>query len=387
MLKTRLTILFAGMIAADPHQGGATWAVLQYLLGLKELGHEVVFVEPISAAAIRPARCRLQDSLNAEYFREVAADFAFADRAALLLDGTRETGGIPYDLLRAFAGRADVLLNVSGMLADQELIRTIPLRVYLDLDPGFVQLWHATQGIDMRFEGHTHFATVGLSIGTPFCDVPTCGRDWLTTLQPIVLTHWPRARVIRYNALTTVGNWRGYGSVEHDGRFYGQKAHSLRELMALPKVTAERFLLAMAIHPDEVSDLTSLSENGWDLVDPLAVAGTPSLYREFVQHSKGEFGVAKSGYVKSRCGWFSDRSICYLASGRPVIAQDTGFSQHLPVGEGLLPFETIDDAVDCISTINSDYVFHSRAARTLAETCFSSDRVLNSLLQRVGAIS
>jgi hypothetical protein len=228
---------------------------------------------------------------------------------------------------------------------------------------------------------------VGMSIGSPSCRVPTCGRHWIATLQPIVLSHWPPAQEIRYNALTTVGNWRGYGSIEHDGEFFGQKAHSLRTFMALPQRTDENFLLALAIHPDETSDLRALSQHGWQLADPREVASTPARYRDFIQRSKGELGIAKSGYVTSKCGWFSDRSVCYLASARPVIAQDTGFSRHLPTGEGLFAFETMDDAVQCIVALNEDYVGHASAARRLAETHFQSEKVLAHLLQRVGALA
>jgi hypothetical protein len=271
------------------------------------------------------------------------------------------------------------------MLTDEELTEHIPLRIYLDLDPAFTQLWHATQGIDMRFAGHNRFVTVGQAIGRPYCDVPTCGLEWIPTLQPVVLEYWPAAGRITRNALTTVANWRGYGSIEHEGVFYGQKAHSLRELVTLPTLTEERFELALAIHPEEVKDLAALRSNGWHLIDPARVARTPTSYWRFVQGSKAEFGIAKSGYVASRCGWFSDRSACYLASGRPVIAQETGFSRFLPTGAGLFAFETTEEVLAGIETINGDYERHSRAARAVAEEHFDSDKVLGRLLWRVGA--
>jgi hypothetical protein len=202
------------------------------------------------------------------------------------------------------------------------------------------------------------------------------------------LEHWPVAgpSVADANAaLTTVGNWRGYGSIEHGGVVYGQKAHSLRLLLSLPTRTRERFLLALAIHPDERQDLDALAANGWQLADPAEVAGTPARYRSFIQGSKAELGIAKSGYVNSRCGWFSDRSICYLASGRPVLAQETGFSGFLPTGAGLFAFETAEDVLAAIEAMNGDYPYHARVARALAEEHFDSDKVLTRLLQRVGA--
>lgn len=387
MEPTKLTILLSGMIAAVPQQGGATWAVLQYLLGLKRLGHEVYFVEQLPEAALRPSEVPLVRSINAAYFRQVAAEFGFEQSSALLLAGTHQTVGLPYADLRQSARRADVLINISGMLTDETLMRDIPLRVYLDLDPAFVQLWHAAQGIDMRFAGHTHFVTIGLAIGGPGCDVPTCGRCWITTLQPVVLARWPVAGRVTYDALTTVANWRGYGSIEHAGVFYGQKAHALRQFIDLPMLTEEQFMLALAIHPDESRDLAALASNGWHLLEPTRVACTPADYQRFIQGSKAEFGIAKSGYAAARCGWFSDRSVCYLASGRPVIAQETGFSRFLPTGAGLFAFETRDGVLASIEALKCDYPRHSLAARAIAEEHFDSDKVLTRLLQRIGAIS
>jgi hypothetical protein len=382
---TGLSIVVSGMIAADPCQGGATWAVLQYILGLKQLGHDVTFIEPLKKAALRPEAAPLSESRNGVYFREVMQDFGLVESAALLLADTSETLGPDYRQLLQITRRADVLLNISGMLEDPELIGRIPVRVYIDLDPAFNQLWQAAQGIDMRFSAHNRFVTVGQAIGQDGCAVPTCGVAWIPTLQPVVLRHWPPANAIIDDAFTTVGHWRAYGSIEHQGVFYGQKAHSLRRFMELPGMTSAKFMLALAIHLDETNDLALLHSNSWGLLDPGQVAGTPQSYREFIQGSRAEFGLAKSGYVVSRCGWFSDRSACYLASGRPVLAQDTGFGRFLPAGTGLLAFDTVDEALAGIEAIRTSYDVHARAARTLAEEYFDSDRVLNRLLQSIGA--
>jgi hypothetical protein len=374
--RTKLTILFSGMLAGDPGQGGATWAVLQYVLGLRRLGHEVCLVEPVSGA--------LEGTERARYFREVAHEFGL-DQAALLRAGTMETMGLSYEDIRGIARRADVLFNVSGMLTDAALIECVPRRVYLDLDPAFVQLWHAVEKIDMRLAAHTHFVTVGMNVGREGCTVPTCGENWAHTPQPVVLERWPVADAPpARDGWTTVANWRGYGSVEHGGVRYGQKAHSLRRLIDLPTRTAERFELALSIHPDEKADLAALAANRWKLVDPSEAAGTPARYAAFVRGSRGEFGLAKSGYVASNCGWFSDRSACYLASGRPVVAQETGWSSRLPAGEGLFSFRTADDVVAATAEVRRDYPKHARAARALAERYFDSDVVLASLLDRVG---
>lgn len=384
-MKTKLTILFSGMIAGVPHQGGATWAVLQYLLGLRQLGHQAYFVEPVNKASLVPSGSSLTESGNAQYFREVMQDAGLTATSSLLLEETTETVGLSYDELKRIAGRADLLINISGMLRDENLTAAVPARVYLDLDPAFNQLWHAADGIDVGFEGHTHFVTVGEGIGQPQCAVPTCGHSWITTKQPVVLSEWPAANGIRRDALTTIGNWRGYGSIEHGGVFYGQKAHSLRQFFELPRLTTEKFMLALSIHPEERKDLAVLATNGWELIDPNLAAGTPAQYRQFIQTSKAEFGIAKSGYVESQCGWFSDRSVCYLASGRPVIAHDTGFGRYLPAGEGLFSFQTKEDVLSAVEEINRDYSRHSRAARAIAEEYFDSDKVLTRLLDSVAS--
>ena len=380
-------MILSGMIAAVPQQGGATWAVLQYLLGLKKLGHEVYFVEPVKKLSLRPAGTSLSRSANAAYFHQITSAFGLEQNSALLLAGTQETIGLPYSRLRQIVRRADVLINISGLLTDEALTAPIPLRVYLDLDPAFTQLWYAEQGIEMGFAGHNRFVTVGLNVGYSDSAVPTCGLPWITTLQPVVLERWPAVERIAHDALTTIGNWRGYGSIEYGGKFYGQKAHSMRQFITLPTLTEERFALALAIHPDETKDLAALSSNGWGLLDPARVADTPASYQRFIQDSKAEFGIAKSGYVAARCGWFSDRSVCYLASGRPVIAQETGFSRFLPTGAGLFSFETSDEALESIEAINLGYAHHASTARDIAEEHFDSDKVLTRLLEKIESTS
>jgi hypothetical protein len=372
------------MIAGTPHLGGAAWAVIQYLLGFDRLGHEVLFVEQCEESSIQPDGASFVGSENASYFRQVMTDLSLEGASALVKVGSEQTVGVPYPHLRELAAGADVLVNISGSLTDERLIGDIPVRIYLDLDPAFTQVWHA-QGIDMHFGGHTHFVTVGQAIGSPDCPVPTCGLSWIPIVPPVALSHWPLASEVTYNAFTTVGNWRGYGSVEHNGVHYGQRAHSLREFMSLPTLTDARFLLALAIHREEKKDIEALTEAGWGMLDPAQVAGTPAQYHEFIQGSRAEFAVAKSGYVASRSGWFSDRSTCYLASGRPILVQETGFSRFLPVGEGLFAFNTVDDVLAAIDELNHRYAHHARAARSFAEEYLDSDKVLTELLQEVEA--
>jgi hypothetical protein len=370
-------VIVSGMIAATPWQGGATWAVLQYLLGLQRLGCDVHFLEPVDSAS--PA----VDTVA--YLRAVMDRFGLTDCWALIPADGAEPVGLSRGEVGDLARSADVLLSVSGMLTDPDVMEGVPVRVYLDLDPVFTQLWHAAEGVDMRLDGHTHFVTVADAIGEPGNPIPTCGREWLPTLPPVVPDEWPVANELTRDALTTVGHWRSYGSIHHEGIQYGQKAHSLRPLIDLPRRTRSRFELALAIDPDESGDLEALAEHGWTLVDPGRVARSPDDYRRFVQGSWAEFGLAKSGYAVSDSGWFSDRSACYLASGRPVIAQDTGFARRLPTGEGLFAFATADDVLAAIDALRADYERHRLAAREIAVAHLDSDRVLGSLLEQVTA--
>lgn len=380
-----LRILFGGAFARVPGQGGLAWVVLQYVLGLRRLGHEVLLVEPLTATDLRPAGASLGESENAADFLRVVRAFGLEGSAALILTGGEQAVGLPYERLRQAARRADLSIEIAGALSGTGLTDALPVRLYLDLDPGFTQLWHDAQGIDMRFDGYTHFATVGLTFDGPGRTVPTCGIDWISTPPPVVLAEWPFAERLERDALTTVANWRGYGSIEAGGAFYGQKAHSLRRLLDLPRQTGARFELALAIDPGEPRDLAALDAHGWRRVDPGVVAGSPEAYRRFIQGSRAEIGVAKSGYVEGRCGWFSDRSVCYLASGRPVIAQETGWSEAVPAGAGLFAFETAEDVAAALEEMDRDYEGHRRAARAVAEACFDSDRVLGRLLSRLEA--
>ena len=375
-MTTSLRIVVAARIAATPMQSGNTWAMLQYLLGLRKLGHDVWFIDVVD-----------RSNASAEaYFRSFTAEYGLGSTAWLVnAEAPRDTLGLSYSALLDALANSDILLNISGVLRDETLLAKSARRVYLDLDPAFTQLWQHADGIDMGFGAHTDFVTIGVNLGQPDCPVPTLGFSWQTTLQPIVLDHWPVIPPTSTGALTTIGNWRGYGSITHEGVMYGQKVHSLRELIALPTLCNERFLMALSIDPAEVKDLALLSTNGWHLIDPVEACGTPDRYQQFIRASKAEFGVAKSGYVASRCGWFSDRSVCYLASGRPVIAHDTGFNRVLPIGEGLFAFRDVDQILSAVSAMNDDYPRHAASARALAEQHFDSDRVLSRLLTTLGA--
>jgi hypothetical protein len=322
-------------------------------------------------------------SWNVAYVREVMESFGLGDSYAILHDDGESSFGISRaEALERIASSA-LLLNVNGFVSDPELLSLPPLRAFLDIDPGFAQMWREL-GLHDAFRDHDVYVTIGERIGQPDCRIPTGGLEWLTTPQPVVLDCWPSQQA-GDGAFTSVGSWRGrFGPVEFGGETYGLRVHEFRKFAPLPKLTGERLEIALDIDAAEARDLELLSESGWSLVDPALVASDPFAYRAFVQGSKAEFMVAKNMYVRSRSGWFSDRSICYLASGKPVLAQDTGFSELYSTGEGLVSYTTLEEAVAGVERITADYERHCASARALAEEHFDSDRVLTRLLGTLG---
>src|SRR4051812_41568727 len=372
-LQGRLTV--AGSIAQKPHQAGHSWQFLQYLLGFRRLGWDVLFVDRLEGDS---------DSVGLRYLEGLMREFSMGDAWSVALDdGTH--AGVSRGRVLEHVRESELLLNVMGFLTDEEILGAARRRVFLDTDPGFGQMWRAL-GLADVFAGHEHHVTIGERIGREGCTVPTCGLDWITTPQPVVLDAWPAAPPPTRQDFTTVARWRGaYGPIDYEGRRYGLRVHEFRKFADLPRASDARFELALDIHPAETGDISLLDDRGWDLIDPMRVGRTAGSYRSYIEGSAAEFMVAKGMYVESRSGWFSERSICYLATGRPVLAQDTGLADLYPVGEGLLTFATLDEAVAGVERIRADYPTHARAAREIAEEYFDSDKVLGRLLEQVGA--
>ena len=373
--------MVAGALARRPRAGGHAWVFLQYLLGLRRLGYDVLFVDWLDA--VESGRT-LEPSSEAAYLARVMNEHGLAGSWSLL---DRATGQVVAGVARGetveHARTSAFLLNVMGYLDDEELLAAAPLRVFLDIDPGFPQMWHEL-GLADVFQGHERFVTIGERVGLDGCTVPTCGLDWITTRPPVVLERWPFRPAVD-GAFTSVASWRGaFAPVEYAGKRYGLRAHELRKFARLPERSRQRFQLALDIDEADAADRELLERCGWELVDPLAVAADPADYQDYVAGSKAELMVAKGMYVETRSGWFSDRSACYLASGKPVVAQDTGLEGLYPLGTGLLAFSTLDEAVAGTEAVLDDFPRHARAARELADEHFDSDRVLRSLLERLG---
>jgi hypothetical protein len=340
-------VVIAGALASKPGNGGEAWVRLSYALGLRRLGYEVHLVEEAHDASQEAAA----------YARTVAESFGLD----FALAGSAEEGG-------------DLLINISGNVGSRALLRRFRRTAFVDIDPGFTQFWHE-QGIEPIPEHDVYF-TIAENIGGSACPIPTCGIDWRPTRPPVVLAEWPRADG-GFDRFTTVATWRcPFGRIEP----YGLKHHEWRKFSGLPRLTGVPFEAALRIDGGDAADRNALDAQGWRLVDP-AVVADPDGFRNYVRTSGAEFSVAQGIYVETQSGWFSDRSARYLASGRPVLVQDTGFASNLPVGEGLLAFRTLDEAVAGARAIVDDYDRHARTARAVAEAHFDSDKVLGALLE------
>jgi len=384
-MSDRGLIVVSGSIAQKPWHGGHTWVFLQYLIGFRNLGWDVLFLDRLSADMCIDSEgksCRVEESVNMQYLRLVMQRFGLAGAYAVICDDGPCIGMSREEVLLR-TSRSALLLNVMGFLRDPEILESAPKRVLLDIDPGFGQMWQDL-GLFETFTGHDHYVTIGENIGQPDCEIPTCGMRWITTHQPVVLDLWQPDEDFGNRAFTTIASWRGsYAPVAYHGKMYGLRAHEFRKFFSMPSVTAHSFEAALDIHPDETRDRAALQENGWNLVDPRIVSSDPWKYRQYIAGSTAEFSVAKNMYVETRSGWFSDRSICYLASGRPVVVQDTGLSRLYPDRKGLLTYRSLDEAASCVQELCRDYRAHAAAARAIAQEHFDARKVLCRLLQNL----
>jgi hypothetical protein len=376
------TVAVSGALAQRPGRPGHAWVFLSYLLGFRRLGHDVLFIDRLDSGAHPPADAAPAQSAQARWLARAMSLGGFDDCYAALIGDSDETIGLSRrQLLEELQGSA-FLLNVNGFLADEELLAAAPRRVYLDIDPGFAQIWEA-QGLADSFAGHDDFVTVGSNIGAGGCLVPTGGRRWIGTLPPVVLDRWPLAPT--GSAFTSVGSWRGpLGPLEHQGLRHGLRVHEFRRFFELPTRVRARFELALEIDAEDARDSQALRDGCWTVTDPLKQLASFSAYGRYIRDSMAEISVAKGIYVGTRGGWFSDRSASYLASGKPVIALDTGVGDVLPTGRGLLCFTDLAEAAAAAEEVRGNLREHSAAARAIAEEHLDSDVVLGRLLERLG---
>ena len=379
------TLVVSGAIANKREQGGEAWVRLSWALGLRRLGFDVWLLEQIAPEVCvddRGAPASFEHSANRAYFRGVAREFGFEGRAALVCGHGPIACGAEWEQLLEVAAEAELLVNISGHLRSPTLLERFRRRAYIDIDPGYTQMWHEAGGNPVNLEAHHLHFTIAENMGRANCGIPAAGFRWLATRQPVVLAEWPPGPGGDPHHFTTIASWRNpFGRLEHAGRTYGMKLDEFRKVIELPERSAHRFELALDIHPDEVPDLDRLHAHGWELSDPRAASATPEAFRRYVQGAGAEFSVAQGVYVETDSGWFSDRTARYLASAKPALVQDTGFSRQLPVGEGLVPFSDLQEAVAGAESIAGDYRRHCEGARAIAEEYFDSDLVLTRFLE------
>lgn len=373
-----MIVIVAGTIGRSG-LGGQAWAVLQYLLGFRALGHDVYYLEDCGISSW------VYDWGKGEWTTEL-------DYPAAYVDACLEPFGMAGKwIYRTNDGALGMELNSFREIcsaADLLVMRAVPLwvwreeynaptrRAFIDVDPGFTQISIA-QGDKGIAEGVAHCErrfSVGQRIGASDCPIPTEAGPWIPTLPPVFLDAWPLSKTSA-DQFTSIIRWQGFREAQHQGASYGQRDQEFPKFFDLPKVTGQKFRVAMMGTKPE-----TLTTHGWDVAPGEVISRTPGSYREFIQNSRGEFCVPKHGYVATHGGWISDRSVCYLASGRPVLMGETGISKCVVTGDGLLTFHDLDGAAAAVRAVNIDYEQHSRAARLLAENVFSAKKVLPQFL-------
>jgi hypothetical protein len=398
-------------MAQHPTLGGVTWDYLQYVLGLERLGHEVYYFEDsgqwpytVDGGPNGDKWIAYDPAKNVEYLASVMGRYGMGGRWAYRFPIKPRWFGLTHKKRREVVETAELLINVSGTLKRPADYREIPKLAYIDSDPVFTQVKLNLKRGQLKFQKRVAAHDVFFSFGECLSDaVPDTQYSWIPTRTPIVLSEWRPSKEFR-NVYTTVMSWTSYSPLKYAGKKYGQKDVEFSRFIELPqRMESINFEVAVGKTqhikwrtvgesiPGESDDVLqneywspeeALIAMGWNVVDPGIYCSDLDSYRSYVESSKAEWSVAKNGYVVGQSGWFSCRSACYLAAGRPVIVQETGFSEALPCGEGIISFDTLDNAVDAIKEIESNYARHSKAARQLAEEYFDSDIVLGRLVEQ-----
>jgi hypothetical protein len=389
-VSDRRLLVVLGMMGRCPF-GGQTWLYLNWLRGLSRLGHDVWYVEDDATWPYDPrANAMVDDPTYAvSHIGRSLERIGLGDRWAYraLYRGQEECHGLSRERLVQLYRDCDALLNVCGATVLNEDHLRARRRVYVETDPVTNQLELANGVAKTRavLAAHDLVVTYGENYGAPDCGVPVDGFRYLKTRQPIDLDLWPAAFDAGAASYSTIGNWKQSG---HDVTWNGQsyawsKHHEFLKFVELPRLRpAQSFELCLNV--DDAADRSLLEQKGWRVTSPLALSLDPFGYQDFFRRSRAEWTVAKDQNVRLRSGWFSERDACYLASGKPVIAQSTGFERYLPAGEGLFAFRTMDDVLAAVDTIESDYPRACRAARAVAEESLEATRVCRRFLEDIG---
>jgi len=375
-----MIIIFSGSIGRCG-VGGLAWMNMQYLAGLHSMGHQVFYLEECGPESWvydwEAEQLTTELDYPAAYIRECLEPLGLDGK--WIYRAGEQARGMEIADFQEICARADLfIVHAVPMTLWRDEYATPLRRIFIDVDPGFIQMDLANGHSELAntVERCEHLFTIAQRIGAKNCLIPTNGRTWLKTLPPVSLANWSVAENGDATHFTSIMQWKGFREVEYNGVIYGQKDKEFPKFIDLPRNTSQPLQIAMTGAPPD-----DLLKHGWEVVPGWIPSRTPWSYREFIQNSWAEFGVAKHGYVLMQGGWFSDRSVCYLASGRPVLVEDTGLNDWLPVGEGVLTFSNLQEAISGIEKINSNYEQHRKAARWLAEEYFASERVLPPLLE------
>lgn len=372
-------VIVSGLLAQYP-LGGMAWHYLQYLLACRSLGFRCIYIEDTGQYPYDPMTGGLVDRIDSVlvYMKSVMGDWGFGDQWAYRAPWDGQWFGMSEEVVREAYRDADVILNVSGVLRPTQDWPREGVLVLIDTDPVFTQikLLRGQEPFRQYVMQHDAHYTFGESLASPFAET----APWKATRQPIALDAW-ETTVTPRECFTTVMNWTSYRAAEWDGLNFGQKDVEFEKILSLPShFPADTFELAINAGKTRKTPSDLLRHRGWGTVDPEIVARSPHDYREYIQTSLGEVTVVKNAYVQAQSGWFSERSACYLAAGRPVISQDSGFSTFLPTGKGLMAFRDADEAAVAVHSVLRDYRQHSQAARRIAAEFFEGGAVLNRLL-------
>jgi len=381
--KPRVVVLG---IAAQYPLAGVTWQAIHYLVGLRDLGCDVFYVEDAGAPPYDPVSGGIGTAADANvaFLADVMRRYDFGDRWAYWDSLTDTWHGHDAAEVRELYRTADAIFNLCGATSLRPEHRQGAKLCYVETDPIYEQMRVANGDEDSIgfLAAHDVLFTYGELLGTPSCTVPVERFTWVPTRPPVVLDCWRPSSEGR--SFASIATWENKGkNVEFRGEtYYWSKHINFLRMIDVPRVSGEPFELAMDPGDDAVR--TRLASHGWSLVDPRPISADVDAYRAYVDRARGEFTVAKDIYVRPRSGWFSDRSVCFLAAGKPVVTQETGFSEFLPSGKGLLAFSTEEEAVEAVRAVAADWTVHSRAARAVAEEHFAAGKVIGAMLVAAG---
>ena len=393
----KLRIIVGGFLGLIP-AGGVTWDYIQYPLGLFLMGHDVYYIEDTRLYPIyqKPGSSWDDCTSGVKHLQSVMDYFKMNNRWAYRDEASGKCFGLSETSIREICRTADLFINISCSTFMREEYMQIPKRILIDSDPMFTQIQYATQqlftpgisGMRQLIQDHNYLFSFGENIGAADCLIPDCSLKWHTTRQPVCLDYWKPTPLPQKKEFifTTLMNWAAGKKLLYNNQEWGQKDIEFYKVMQLPQMV-KGVKFEMVVNQTSGTDHTIEQEKmeklGWKILKPEEAANDWMDYKQFIERSSGEFSVAKETYVKAKTGWFSCRSACYLAAGRPVITQDTGWSEFIPTGKGLFAFQHLDEATDAFQHLLKDPEIQSAEARKIAEEYFESKKILGALLQIV----